>query len=108
MLSAEEPAVTAGLLLLSYPLHPPGKPERLRTDHWSKITVPALFVHGTRDTFGSIDEMKSALKLLEVRHELLAIADGSHGLVTARSSTGAANDLAAKVAAAFSRFVDVG
>jgi len=46
----------AGLVLLSYPLHPPGKPERLRTDHFSAITVPTLFVGGERDPFGSPDE----------------------------------------------------
>ena len=46
----------AGLVLLSYPLHPPGRPERLRTDHLGDITVPTLFVSGDRDPFGSPDE----------------------------------------------------
>lgn len=45
-----------GLLLLSYPLHPPGKPQKLRTDHFSDISVPTLFISGERDPFGTPDE----------------------------------------------------
>jgi len=48
----------AGLVLMSYPLHPPGKPENLRVEHLPRITVPCLFVHGTRDAFGSPDELQ--------------------------------------------------
>lgn len=51
----------AGLVLLSYPLHPPGKPDRLRTDHFVDITVPCLFVSGTRDPFGTPDEFAEAV-----------------------------------------------
>lgn len=50
----------AGLALLSYPLHPPGKPEKLRTDHFPDINVPCLFVTGTRDPFGTPDELLAA------------------------------------------------
>lgn len=50
----------AGLVLLSYPLHPPGKPERLRTEHLPSLEVPCLFVTGTRDPFGSPDELVAA------------------------------------------------
>ncbi len=46
----------AGLVLLSYPLHPPGKPDRLRVDHLADISVPTLFVSGTRDPFGTPEE----------------------------------------------------
>lgn len=46
----------AGLLLLSYPLHPPGKPDNLRIDHFGSITAPCLFVSGERDPFGTPDE----------------------------------------------------
>lgn len=46
----------AGLLLLSYPLHPPAKPEKLRIDHFAAITVPCLFISGTKDPFGTPDE----------------------------------------------------
>jgi len=47
----------AGLVLLSYPLHPPGKPERLRVDHFDRLAVPTLFVNGDRDPFGTPDEL---------------------------------------------------
>ncbi len=50
----------AGLILVSYPLHPPGKPERLRVEHLPAVTVPCLFVSGTRDPFGTPDELLAA------------------------------------------------
>lgn len=50
----------AGLVLLSYPLHPPGKPDVLRTDHLGSLLVPCLFVHGERDPFGTPDELTAA------------------------------------------------
>ena len=52
-----EPLPAAGLVLVSYPLHPPGKPERLRVEHFPRLHVPCLFVSGTRDTFGTPDEL---------------------------------------------------
>ena len=58
MLVAAGEAV-AGLVLLSYPLHPPGKPDQLRVDHFADIDVPVLFVSGTKDPFGSPDELES-------------------------------------------------
>ena len=54
----------AGLVLLSYPLHPPGKPERLRTDHFGAIDVPCLFVSGTRDPFGTPDELEAHVEAI--------------------------------------------
>ncbi len=51
----------AGLVLLSYPLHPAGKPERLRTEHFPQLDLPCLFVSGTRDPFGSRDEFEAHL-----------------------------------------------
>ena len=65
MLLAEEPQVADALLLCSYPLHPPGRPDQLRTQHLGKITVPVLFVHGTKDPFGSPEEMRTAAKLVK-------------------------------------------
>ncbi len=64
MLAAEEPTVADSLLLCSYPLHPPGQPDKLRIQHLDKIKVPVLFVHGTKDPFGSPEEMLEALKLV--------------------------------------------
>jgi uncharacterized protein len=76
MLAAEEPGVADALLLLSYPLHPPHKPQALRTGHFGSIQMPALFVHGTRDTFGTVEEMRAALALIPARTDL-AIAEGA-------------------------------
>src|SRR5271154_1405302 len=73
MLAASEPGLVDQLLLLSYPLHPPLRPGELRTGHFPDLQVPALFVHGTRDGFGSIDEMVAALKLIPARTELLPV-----------------------------------
>ena len=80
MLAADEPDLAAGLLLLSYPLHPPGKPAGMRTAHFAKLTAPALFIHGTRDPFGSIAEMRDALRMLAGPHELVEIGNAGHDL----------------------------
>lgn len=63
MLVAENPDVADGLLLSSYPLHPPGKPDRLRTEHLPDIAVPTLIVHGTRDPFATTAELADAVAL---------------------------------------------
>jgi uncharacterized protein len=89
MLAAEEPDVAAGLLLFSYPLHAPGRSD-LRSAHFARITRPALFVHGTRDPFGSIDEMRSALALLGGPHELIPIEGARHDLGPRAVAAGAA------------------
>jgi uncharacterized protein len=80
MLAAEDPRVADALLLLSYPLHPPRKPQELRTAHFPKLETPALFVHGTRDPFGSIDEMRAALAAIPAHHELVEVEGAPHGL----------------------------
>ena len=56
-----------GLLLLSYPLHPPKKPEQLRTAFFPEWRTPALFVHGTRDPFGTLEELRSAIARIPAR-----------------------------------------
>jgi predicted alpha/beta-hydrolase family hydrolase len=80
MLAAEEPGVADALLLLSYPLHPPHKPQQLRTGHFGSIQIPALFVHGARDTFGTEEEMRAALALIPARTDLVMIAGAGHSL----------------------------
>jgi hypothetical protein len=80
MLCAEEPDLAAGMLLLSYPLHPPRKPEQQRTQHLPDLRTPTLFVHGTRDPFGSIAEMERALKMIPAKTKLIAIEGGGHDL----------------------------
>ena len=100
MLIAEEPDLVDGLLLLSYPLHPPRKPEQLRTAHFPKLTRPALFVHGSRDPFASIEEMHRALALIPARHELLEVQGAGHELLGKKSS----NDLPPRIVKAFQQF----
>ena len=80
MLCAEDPGVADGLLLTSYPLHPPGRPERLRTEHLPKINIPALFVQGTKDGFGSIEEMQAAIKLIPTKTKLMPVEGAGHDL----------------------------
>src|ERR1022692_1208376 len=85
MLAAAEPGLVDRLLLLSYPLHPPQRPGELRTAHFESLQTLALFVHGMRDGFGSIDEMTAALKLIGTRTELLPIGGAGHELLTKRN-----------------------
>lgn len=80
MLCAEEPELVSGLLLFSYPLHPPRKPEQLRTQHLPKLQTPSLFVHGTRDPFGSIEEIRRALALIPAKKKLLPVEGAGHDL----------------------------
>lgn len=81
MLAAEQPQLVAGLLLLSYPLHPPRKPAELRTAHFPQLKTPSLFVHGGRDPFGSHAEMKAALELIPAQTMLLEIEGAGHELL---------------------------
>jgi hypothetical protein len=80
MLASEDPKVADALLLLSYPLHVPGKPDQLRTEHFPRLRTPALFIHGTKDPFGTPDEMRNALALIPARHELQLINGAGHDL----------------------------
>lgn len=80
MLCAEEPGLAAGLLLMSYPLHPPRKPEQLRTQHFTDLRTPMLFVSGTRDPFGSIAEIEQALKMIPAETQLLTVEGAGHDL----------------------------
>ncbi|MGA9039177.1 MAG: alpha/beta fold hydrolase [Terriglobales bacterium] len=80
MLCAEEPELVTGLLLLSYPLHPPLKPAQLRTQHFPELQTPCLFVQGTRDPFSSITEMESALQLISAKTKLLTVEGAGHDL----------------------------
>jgi len=80
MLAAEEPDLAAGLLLMSYPLHPPRRPGDLRTAHFPRVTTPTLFVHGTRDPFGSVEEMRVAVALIGGPCEIVAVEGAGHDL----------------------------
>ncbi len=80
MLCAEEPDLVSALLLLSYPLHPPRKPEQQRTQHLPDLRTPTLFVQGTRDPFGSVGEMERALKMIPAKTRLIVVEGAGHDL----------------------------
>jgi uncharacterized protein len=80
MLLAENPTQADLLLLFSYPLHPPKKPEQTRTEHFPSLKTNSIFVHGTRDPFGSLDEMNAALRLIPAKKELVAVEGAGHDL----------------------------
>jgi hypothetical protein len=80
MLVADDPDVAKALLLLSYPLHPPGKPEQLRTAHFPELRTPCVFVHGTTDPFGSIDELTAAAKAIPAPTLIFPIERAGHDL----------------------------
>jgi predicted alpha/beta-hydrolase family hydrolase len=101
MLAAADPNLVDGLVLLSYPLHPPKKPEQSRIAHLPNLRTPALFVHGSRDGMGSIEEIQEALKLVPTRTELLIIQRAGHELV----STKTIGEVILAVAVAFRDFV---
>ena len=100
MLAAEQPQLVAGLLLLSYPLHPPRKPAELRTAHFPQLKTPSLFVHGGRDPFGSHEEMKAALQLIPAQTFLLEVEGAGHELLGKKAQ----EDLPARIAEDFRNF----
>jgi predicted alpha/beta-hydrolase family hydrolase len=105
MLLAEEGALASALLLQSYPLHPPGQPHRLRTAHLPHLRVPALFVHGTTDPFGTPDELEQARALIPVTTAVLTV-DGGHDLGWARKRGNV--ELPARIVAAFGELAGPG
>jgi len=84
MLAAEEPELAAGLLLLSYPLHPPGRPKRVRTEHFPRLAVPVLFVSGTADPFGTPDELRAAISAIPAPTRLISLDGAGHDLKRGR------------------------
>ena len=101
ILVSEDSQLVDGLLLLSYPLHPPRKPEQLRTSHFPKLKTPSFFVHGTRDPFATIAEMESALKLIPAAHALVEVEGAGHDLLTKKTL----GELPARVVSEFQTFV---
>ena len=80
MAAAEHPDMAAGLLLLSYPLHPPRRPDQMRTSFFPDLRTPALFVHGTRDPFASIEELRAAIAQIPARTEIFVVERTGHDL----------------------------
>src|SRR5258706_15203702 len=78
--AAVAPDGIAGLVFLGYPLHPPGRPDKLRDAHLKEIHAPMLFVQGARDTFGTADEISAVIKRLRLPATLQVIESGDHSL----------------------------
>jgi len=88
MLAADEPEIASALLLFSYPLHPPGKPDRLRIEHFPRLRVRAVFVQGASDPFGSPAELRSAVSLIPMPTEIIPIPGAGHDLKRGRFDLG--------------------
>jgi len=98
VLAADDPGVADALLVLAYPLHPPRRlPER--TAHFPRLSTPALFVHGSRDPFATLAELRAALALVPAPTRLLALDGATHALAGGRGPRAA--EVAGQVAAAF-------
>jgi uncharacterized protein len=100
MLAASDPSVSEGLLLMSYPLHPPGRAAQMRTAHFPQLQTPALFVNGTRDDFATPTELEAAIALIPARARRLEIEGGGHSLLTKKNQA----ELPATIVSAFRGF----
>lgn len=99
MLLAERPELAEGLLLLAYPLHPPGNPAQLRTAHFPDLRVPVLFASGSKDEFGSSGEFRLAMEAIPARKTLNIFLGLRHDLGGGRKG------VAALIAAAFQKVI---
>ena len=103
MVAAEDGA--AGLALLGYPLHPPGKPEQLRVEHFAKLRMPVLFASGTRDSFGTPEELKRQAKKIKGKVAFHWVDTGDHGFKPLKSSGLTVDEALAGVADAVVSFI---
>jgi len=103
MVAADDGA--AGLVLLGYPLHPPGRAAQLRVEHFARLRMPALFVSGTRDAFGTPAELKRSAKKLKGPVTFHWIETGDHGFKPLKSSGLTVEGVLAEAAAAVVDFV---
>lgn len=102
---AARPEVSVdGLVLLGYPLHPPGKPAQLRTAHLPRVRAPMLFVQGSRDAFGTREEMEPVVAGLSPGTRLFVVEGGDHSLVVPKSTGISLADTMARVADEIARF----
>jgi predicted alpha/beta-hydrolase family hydrolase len=79
-MAVAEGLAARALVLVSYPLHPPGKPEQLRTDHFSALGLPCLFLSGTRDAFATPQELEAATRAIPGPVTHVWLEGGDHGL----------------------------
>lgn len=99
LLAAEDPGTAEALFLLAYPLHPPTRPAELRVSHFPRLRMPAVFVHGTEDPFGTEAELRGALTLIPAPVTLHLEPGAGHDLGAARRAHGALASLATRLAA---------
>ena len=92
-----------GIFFLAYPLHPPGKPDRLRKDHLPKIKVPMLFVSGTRDSFAQLDLLEPVVKKSKAKLHLIEEAD--HGFKVPKRTGKTPKDIDGEVTATLLEFI---
>ena len=97
---AADGAPVDGLVFLGYPLHPPGRPERIRKEHLPKISVPMLFVEGTRDPFCPLETLEEVRVGLKAPNEVAVIDDGDHSFKVRKSSGRTTPEALEEVAAA--------
>ncbi len=83
----------AALVFLGYPLHPPGRTDRLRAAHLAAITAPMLFVQGSRDAFGTPDELQPIIKPLDAPADLYVVEGGDHSFKVLKSAGVAQQDV---------------
>ena len=84
--AAAEGDRVAGLVFLGYPLHPPGRPDKLRDQHFQEIQAPMLFVQGSRDAFGTADEIRATVKKHRLPATLYMIEGGDHSFKVSKST----------------------
>jgi predicted alpha/beta-hydrolase family hydrolase len=101
----EDPVPALGLALLGYPLHPPGNPEKLRVDHFKRLTMPVLFASGTRDSFGTPAELKRHAKKVKGPVTFHWVETADHGFKPLKSSGLTVDAALDGVAEAVVRFV---
>jgi predicted alpha/beta-hydrolase family hydrolase len=94
-----------GLVFLGYPLHPPGKPGQLRVSHWPKVQVPQLFVQGTRDAFGSVEEVRAHLPKLGAPATVYAVEQGDHSFAVPKRAGIPQDQVLAQIFEAISKWM---
>jgi predicted alpha/beta-hydrolase family hydrolase len=106
LLAAQDPTVADGLLLLSYPLRPPRRPSEPRTAHLPALRVPTVFIHGTRDPFGTIEELESARAMIPAQTSLVAIEGASHDLAPRRRAGAPGADVTSRIVTALEALLE--
>ncbi len=104
MVAARPEVDVSGLVLLGYPLHPPGKPSQLRTAHLPRVRAPMLFVQGSRDAFGTREEMEPVVAGLSRGTRLFVVEGGDHSLVVPKSTGITLADTMTRVGDEIARF----